>query len=318
MVRVAVLGAGSHSSIEHGPALQRCRAEAPTRVQLTAVCDLDRDRARQYADRFGFSRVYTDFRKMVTDEDLDGIVAVTALDRTPELAAAVAELGVPLVIEKPPGRSGDAACRLRDAVAASGTPHMVSLNRRFSPAVRRAREWLSGRPSPQLAVSRMVRHARREGRFVFDTGIHAADTVVAFLGEPTRVDATSIGAGAQGVGLFGARVEFSGAVALFCFAPASGVREETLELFGADYDIQVDVEGCGVRILDGGQVVLDWRKPAGTPAWEASGTLDEMRAFLACLEGDAPWWPDLREAVWSARMAEAVQAGWEGPLSLNE
>ena len=316
MIRLGVLGAGSHSSSNHGPALQRCQQENPAAVELAAVCDLDADKASAYARAFGFRRVYTDLEQMVRDEELDGIIAVTALPQTVALATEVARMGVPLVIEKPPGESLAAVVALHAAVHASGTPHMVSFNRRFSPAVTRAREWLRDRPRPELVISRMLRQARREDRFVFGTGIHAVDTVVAFMGRPASVTATCRSVGQEQTEMFDARVAFQdGGAALFCIAPAAGNKEETLELIGPDYDIQVDVGNCAITIHQHDRLVLQWRPAPDTPDWESAGALDETRAFIRCIQTGSGWWPDMEEALWSSALAEAIQCGHDGALS---
>ncbi len=315
MVRLGVLGAGSHSSSNHGPALQRCRDEQPERIELAAVCDLDVERARRYAARFGFARAYVDLERMVAAERLDGLVAVTPVEATAELAARIARLGVPLAIEKPPARTPLAVRRLRDELLSTGTPHMVSLNRRFSPALQRAREWLAGRQPPAVALSRMLRHDRREAGFPYDTGIHAVDAVVCFLGEPVQVRATRRPVGAQGTELVVAQAGFAGGgTALFCMAPAAGAVEETLELVGDEYDIQIDLWQCAVRIRQADQPVLAWQAAPGTPPWESNGTLAETRAFVHAVETGAGWWPDLGEAAWSSGLAHGICAGLDGTL----
>jgi myo-inositol 2-dehydrogenase / D-chiro-inositol 1-dehydrogenase len=316
MIRLGVLGAGGHSTSNHGPALRRCQQENPAGVELAAVCDLDGDKASVYAREFGFRRVYTDLQQMVRQERLDGIVAITALPQTVDLATAVARLGIPLVIEKPPGETTPETVRLLAAVRASGTPHMISFNRRFSPAIARAREWLQDRPPPQLALSRMLRQSRRDERFAFGTGIHAVDTVVAFMGQPASVTAHRREVGPQRTEMYDASVVFeAGGDALICLAPTAGNVEETLELIGPDYDIQVDVKSCAIAIRQHNQLVLEWRAPADMPGWEVAGALDETRAFIRYLETGSGWWPGLDEALWSSALSEAIQRGHEGAVT---
>ena len=318
MLRIAVLGAGSHSSSNHGPALQHCRDERPEAIELAAVCDLDADKGKQYAERFGFHEVYTDLDEMAAAEDLDGIVAVTPLTLTAELAAQVPRIGIPFVIEKPPGHTVEAALQLRDAVADSGVPHMVSFNRRFGPAFARARAWLAEQGlghEPHLVISRMLRHDRREETFVFDTGIHAVDTVLAFMGQPVQAESHSHPVSSRETDFFDARITFTGGgAATFLFAPACGRSQESIEIIGDDYDIQVDVGACAIEIRERDETVLEWRAPATMPDYERAGALDETRAFIRCLETGAGWWPTMEDALWSVRAAEAIQRGGEASL----
>jgi len=91
----------------HGPALAACRTVPENRtdrpVSLRAVCDLDGKRAADYGT-FGFERSYTDYDAMVRSEDLDGIVAVTPVARTRDIAGDLLAFGPPVPVENPPGR----------------------------------------------------------------------------------------------------------------------------------------------------------------------------------------------------------------------
>lgn len=130
--RIGLLGAGSHSSQNHGPAWRDYAARHPGTVELVSVCDLDAGRAREYADRFGFSGACTDLQQLL-DAGLDGLVAVTPMEQTEALATRILQAGVPVVIEKPPGVGVDGAQRLLRVAEQTQTPHMVSFNRRFAP-----------------------------------------------------------------------------------------------------------------------------------------------------------------------------------------
>ena len=312
MIRIGVIGAGAHSSANHGPALRRSKEERPTAVELAAVCDLDEDRARDYAGRFGFARTYTDLDAMLAGEELDGVVAVTPIGATRRLVERVARAGIPLAVEKPPGANLEEARGLRDAVRETGVPHMVSFNRRFSPALARVRQWLADRPRPQLVAARMLRHDRREDDFVFGTGIHSVDTVLSLMGAPARVTARQYPVSDKQTPFFDARVEFvAGGAATFVFAPACGRVEESVEIIGDGYDIRVDMGGCAVEVDCGGKTELVWRAEADMEEWERNGALDETRSFIRCLEGEEAWGPGLGEAFHSVWTAAAIQRGGE-------
>ena len=219
MIRIGVLGAGAHSSTHHGPALRHCQRERPDVVELAAVCDLDLARADEYARRFGFQQTYTDLDTMAAEEELNGLVCVTPLELTSELVTGALGFDVPLVIEKPPGHSLEVARQLD-----SGVPHMVSFN-------------------------------RREQRFVFDTAIHAIDTVLAVMGQPVNVLANVDPVSAADTLFYDARLTFAdGGSATFLFAPACGHSEETIEMYGDDYCIQVDIGGCALTIRERGDL----------------------------------------------------------------
>ncbi|MFB6135791.1 MAG: Gfo/Idh/MocA family protein [Halobacteriaceae archaeon] len=304
---LGVVGAGSHSTRNHGPALARVREAAPDRVALRAVCDLDAARASEYADRFGFEATYADHERMLDAESLDAVVAVTPIPATRAVAGDLLDRGVPTLVEKPPGASVAEADELRRLGEA--TPHAVSFNRRFNPAVERAREWLGSRPDPHLAVVRQRRVERFESRFVTDTGIHPLDAVCSFLGRPTRVTVRGRRSRDRGGETRAATVGFDGATADVTLAPDAGRHEETVELVGPGYTLSVDVADAALTAHEGGERSLSWRSDAEEP-WVRNGTLAETEAFLAAVEsGDWTGLPSLADAYRSLRAAAAVRDG---------
>ncbi|MFB3891781.1 MAG: Gfo/Idh/MocA family protein [Phycisphaerae bacterium] len=322
MVRLGILGAGTHSSYHHGPALRQLRQDNPHRVELAAVCDLDESKARAYAKQFGFQSAYANLDKMLGREKLDGLVLVTPLAATFEIVAKALPLGLPLMIEKPPGRTPAETADLLSLARKHACPNIVSFNRRFDPAVELARRWVAenaqGRPVLQ-AIARMLRVERREAGFVADTGIHLADTVLSFMPGPTRVESrlwkpqisqARGGLVSPGGESCDGRIEFQdGRSAVMIFAPDCGVKEETYELIGSEYCIQIDTVRHGVKVFDRGRLTLEWIAPADLPPHVGDGALGEAQRFLAAIEGEQPYWPTLEDGLVSMRVAHALQAG---------
>ena len=308
MIKVAVIGAGDHSRTNHGPALRRCKEELGSELSLVAVCDLQRDRAQRYAEDFGFQSVYEDFVEMVEHERPDGVVAVTPIEHTEAITSQLMQMGVRLVVEKPPGLNCAQARRLTCRAAELNVPHMVSFNRRFGPAFTRARNWLSERPDkpPVLVSSRMLRHARYDERFAPGTAIHAIDNVLAFMGQPLDMVAKTYAVGERDIPFFDARLRFGVGVASFVIAPTSGTVDERIEIVGQDYSLVVDVGACTLSINEGGEQALFWSADLAVPEWEKNGTLDETRTFLRALRGGC-WEPTLRDALIAMEVAETMQ-----------
>ena len=127
-MKIALLDAGAHSRGNHGPALQHCKMECGDELELAAVCDLDLEKAKTYGEQFGFARAYSDLEEMVAREKPDGIVAVTPIEYTEEVAGRIMRLGLPLVIEKPPGGNRVQARRLAAlaALRASWAAHATA------------------------------------------------------------------------------------------------------------------------------------------------------------------------------------------------
>jgi hypothetical protein len=112
-----------------------------------------------------------------------------------------------------------------------------------------------------------------------------------------------------------ARIAFAGgAQADLIIAPDSGAEEETYEIHGAEYCIQIDHIGCVVRILERKADALSWKPGPEATSVECDGTLGEMEAFLAFLEAPRLRVPTLSDGLTAIRVAEAIAAGAEREL----
>jgi len=317
-LRIAVLGAGGHSRVSHGAALKIWAAEHPGEIELAAVCDLDRDKATAYARDFGFAAAYADLEGMLDAEELDGLIAVTPVERTFPLVGKLLQRGIPLVIEKPPGETVEHTRQLLALARRQGTPHMISFNRRFHPGLLIARQWLGEHAAdspPRLSLTRMLRVARREENFAFWTGIHCIDATLSLMGAPAHAAARHVASPIPDRPAYVARLDLeNGAAASFLLAPDTGCMQETYELFGHDYRIFLDFWPCAVTIHRSGETVLEWHAPEDAPAAYRDGSVGETDAFVRSLQGRRVWSPSLEEGLTAMRAAETVERGWEREL----
>lgn len=311
MIRLGVLGAGGHSTTNHGPSLRAYALRNPGEVELAAVCDLDQSRAETYAREFGFQTVYTDLEIMLAEAGLDGILAITPLHLTEELAGRILRSGIPAVIEKPPGVGVEGAERLLEVGRATATRHMISFNRRFSPAFSRAVSWLreSGH-RVELIASRMLRHHRTEPYFVRDTGLHAIDAVLSVTGAPVRIDTQVRDLPTSEAHFWEARMEAgSGVTTTFVFAPDAGVVEETMELMGEGFRIWVDFGQARVTIHQGLELALEWQAPQAMEEFERNGCFDETASFIRDLSANGDMGPTLTDGLVTMQASVGIQEG---------
>ncbi len=314
-LRIAVIGAGNHSALHHGSSLKSIASSRPGDVDLAAVCDLDAGRAREYAAQFGFAKSYTDYRAMLDAEKLDAIIAVTPMAVTAAVAADLLPGGIPLVIEKPTGETVADTRRLVEISAAHKARHMVSFNRRYIPAVTKAKEWLAGPGkgrAPKLVVGRMLRSARREKGFVSGTGIHLIDTVLFFMGVPRRVGTCMSPTNTPDRFLYNAVLDFgAGASAAIIISPDVGVEEETVEIHGQGYAIVIDSMRCSLRVFEKEEESFSWRVPETAEHAFACGALPETEAFLRAVRSGSGFTPVLSDSLAAMVTAEAIEAGGE-------
>lgn len=180
-IPIGLIGAGKHGARY----LNHLRADVPA-LGLAALSRGDAGQGRAQAAELG-CRFHADWRELVADPGVAGVVAVVPPALHRPIAEAVAGAGKALLIEKPLATtSADAfaiARRLRDA----GTPALMAHTLRWNTVVRAAREEL-GRlgglralavnqrfePSP---LAWLDRPELSGGGIVLHTGVHSFDLV---------------------------------------------------------------------------------------------------------------------------------------------
>ncbi len=127
-IRLGVVGLGWVSQVFHLPVLTKCED-----VEIVAVCDKDRSRAKMIADRFGITRHYSDYAQMIEKEDLDTIDVCTSTDAHLAITLAALNAGKNVFVEKPIARRYSEAVEMADAARENKKILMVGMNNRFRP-----------------------------------------------------------------------------------------------------------------------------------------------------------------------------------------
>lgn len=109
--------------------------DLPFQPVLKAICARNADRARAFADQWGYHSSVTDWRNLVADKDIDLIDIASPNDTHMEIAIAAAQAGKMVMCEKPLGRSAAESKKMVAAVEQAGVANMVWYNYRRVPAV---------------------------------------------------------------------------------------------------------------------------------------------------------------------------------------
>jgi predicted dehydrogenase len=191
-----IIGCGM-IAINHVRALQQIEG-----VDVRAVVDVDVERARLFAQRFGVAAVFTDTDEMLAS-GLDAVTVCTPHTAHETGVVAAARQGVHVLCEKPMALSLDAADRMIKATDRAGVRFGVVFQRRFWPPARRIRRAIDdgalGTPIVGGVVARFNRDAAyyaepwrgrldAEGGGVLMTqAIHHIDLLQWFMGPAIRV-----------------------------------------------------------------------------------------------------------------------------------
>lgn len=135
MYRVAILGCGNIASA-HASAYQHRDG-----VSLVAGAEVDPERGRAFAQRFGIPRLYADYRELLETERPEIVSICTWPPLHAEMTIASAEAGALAVLcEKPMAVSlGECRAMLR-ACEKAGTKLVIGHNHRWDPNAHKAKE----------------------------------------------------------------------------------------------------------------------------------------------------------------------------------
>jgi len=189
-LRIGFIGAGGNAKGHMG------RVAAVEGVAITAVCDVNGERAQSAAAEHG-ARAYTDHLEMLNAEALDALyVSVPPFAHTnAEIEAA--GRGIHLFVEKPVHLSMDAALRICEAIDDAGIITCVGYQLRYLDPTQKLRKWLSGKTIGMVTTTRWGglpgtpwwRVMEQSGGQLVEQTTHQIDLMRYFAGEVVEVSA---------------------------------------------------------------------------------------------------------------------------------
>ena len=197
-MRLGLVGCGHHGRTRLSAAMSAIEG-----VDLIACADVDRSAADWTAGQWGYAAAYSDYRRMLDEEDLDAVMVSLPHHLLADASVAAIESGASLFVEKPAGVNAEDAVRIRAAAEAAGTGVMVGYCMRYNPGRVRAREMVRdgvlGRPVQVLACKSATPLEHWNSRMEFGGGqlrwhgVHIVDQVLWMTGaRPVRVHAETL------------------------------------------------------------------------------------------------------------------------------
>ena len=309
MLRIALIGAGGHSQNNHAPALAKYVADHPGEVELIGVCDLQREKTERFCKMFGFKAAYTDYEEMIDVERPDGCICVMPIPLIADMAMNLLRRGMPATVEKPMGATLEEVRELVACARDTGTPTMVSVNRRFEPLTRQGMEWMQNRGRLRYVRASILRHNRLEKDFLSGTAIHCIDMLRTLAGE---IGNREVRVHRGSPPWFSIGFTFtSGVLGTLDVLPTDGSVEERYELFGDGYRVDARVgpsPNPRLRCWESGEVTVDVRPPSGAPDFVRVGAYGETQEFIQALNEGRPPWPSVEEVFPSVEMAYTMAA----------
>ncbi|CAM3220507.1 Gfo/Idh/MocA family oxidoreductase [Paenibacillus lupini] len=125
-LKVGIVGAGSISNM-HLQSYARNKD-----VDITAVCDLNENRAQDKAQQFGAKYIFTDYQQMLAKAELDAISICTWNNSHAPISIAALDAGKHVLVEKPLCKTLAEALLVQEAVERSGKLLQVGFVRRYA------------------------------------------------------------------------------------------------------------------------------------------------------------------------------------------
>lgn len=279
-VRVGFIGVGGIAEL-HLKKLQQLDT-----VELTAVCDINAERARSIGQACG-AEPFTDWRKMIDAERADALFVCTPPFARDDIEETAAAKGIHLLVEKPVGLDLDTARRKSRAIREAGIINSSGYCLRYLESVQRAKQYLRDKPINMVLTYRIgslppipwwIFQDKSGGQMV-DQTTHQVDLVRYLAGEfreaTARYAQRSI-RGEQpeatipdvGVVSFAMRSGAIGSLANSCVSRHYGKGD--VELFGPDFYLAVS--GTKLTIRDDNRHVEE--------TFSTDFYLEQDRAFI--------------------------------------
>ncbi|HMF00525.1 MAG TPA: Gfo/Idh/MocA family oxidoreductase [Terriglobia bacterium] len=135
-LNIGLIGYGFMGRAHSNAFLQVSRFfDVPYIPVLQAVCARNLERVKAFADKWGYTSVETDWRKLIERKDIDVIDIASPNDTHAEIAIAAAKAGKMVLCEKPLARNAAESKAMTEAIETARVSNMVWYNYRRVPAV---------------------------------------------------------------------------------------------------------------------------------------------------------------------------------------
>jgi virulence factor len=262
-----MIGAGSMANSVHYPSLASFED-----AEMVAVCDLDGERLRATADRYGIQGRYADYRRMVEEQAPDAVYAVGQPHLMYDVWTWCLRQGLNLFVEKPLGITLHQAESLAYLAEQHGCITQVGFQRRSCPMVVRLRDECLARGPITHAVCEFYKRdltpflgARDH---MLDDSVHAIDTLRWMCGgEVAGIESVTRRVLVPDVNFIAALLRFdNGATGVLLNSWTSGRRTFRVQMHAPAVCAEAEHEGKGYLYADGDTtgVEYDTREVAGS------------------------------------------------------
>ena len=194
-MRIGVIGNGTISRY-HGLGYKALG----DRVEIVACCDLVEEKAKKYAEEFGCSKYYTDYKQMLEENQLDAVSVCTWNNAHAECSIAALDAGCHVLCEKPMAMNAEQALAMKAAAERNNKLLMIGFVRRHGNDAKAAMELIGNGKVGDIyyAKASYLRRCGIPGGWfgnkalsgggpLIDLGVHVIDLSKYLMGNPKPV-----------------------------------------------------------------------------------------------------------------------------------
>jgi predicted dehydrogenase len=198
-IRIGLIGTGGISEVHAKGYL------ADDRCELYAACDINRERAEAFARKHGIPRIYTDYREMLKQEDLDAVSVCTMNSTHAPISIAALKAGKHVLCEKPMALNAEEATLMEKTAREANKLLMIGVVRRFGNDTAVLQDFIKNGHMGEIYYSK-ASYLRRNGcpggwfsereksggGPLIDLGVHIIDLVWYLMGRPKPTAASGV------------------------------------------------------------------------------------------------------------------------------
>lgn len=262
-----IIGCGDVTEVKSGPAFNKV-----PNSKLVAVMRRNAEKAKDYAQRHGVGKWYSNANELINDPEINAIYIATPPLNHEEYAIKAMQAGKPVYVEKPMALNAAAAEQIERVAKETGVKITVAHYRRQQPLFLKIKEFLRQKaigdvrfvdlkmlqPHQSEIITKTETNWRVDpsvsgGGLFYDLAPHQLDLMMYFFGKPKKISGMAFNSSHYynadditcGQILFDSGVVFNGS---WCFTVAE--RKDLCEIIGSEGKLSFP-------IFDHKQIILE-------------------------------------------------------------
>lgn len=197
MIKIGIVGAGRICQGPHMGAYDKIE-----NAEIVAICDIDPKKLEVVGKRYPNAKLYTDYREMIDNEELDAVDVCTPNNYHSIVAIYALNKGLHVICEKPDAINVEEAEKMKKAAEENGKVLMVIRNNRYRPTTKFLKKYIAEDKMGEIYAGRcgwirrrgipswggwFTDKAQSGGGPLIDLGVHLIDLAMYLMGNPKPV-----------------------------------------------------------------------------------------------------------------------------------